>query len=146
MTSNWLTTTCHPNPDPAQSHAPRAQPGWEHLYVAERLEDSILLIDTRSNEPLGRIELGDGGSDDPIRRGERIFTTAAKTFQSQFSCRSCHPDGHVDGLTYDFDGDGIGDNMLDNRSLQGSPAPGPSSGMAKIPASPSNAARASPKS
>src|SRR5262249_3505156 len=31
----------------------------------------------------------------------------------------CHPDGHVDGLSYDFDGDGIGDNLLDNRSLQG---------------------------
>jgi hypothetical protein len=94
-------------------------PDGNTLYVAERLEDSILLIDTRSLETLGRIELGDGGADDPVRRGERIFTTAAKTFQSQFSCRSCHPDGHVDGLTYDFDGDGIGDNMLDNRSLQG---------------------------
>jgi YVTN family beta-propeller protein len=94
-------------------------PDGNTLYVAERLENSILLIDTRSNEALDRIQLGDGGSDDPVRRGERIFTTAAKTFQSQFSCRSCHPDGHVDGLTYDFDGDGIGDNMLDNRSLQG---------------------------
>jgi YVTN family beta-propeller protein len=94
-------------------------PDGNTLFVAERLEDSVLMIDTRNNEPLGRIELGDGGSSDPVRRGERVFTTAAKTFQSQFSCRSCHPDGHVDGLTYDFDGDGIGDNMLDNRSLQG---------------------------
>jgi cytochrome c peroxidase len=25
----------------------------------------------------------------------------------------------VDGLSYDFDGDGIGDNLLDNRTLQG---------------------------
>jgi len=94
-------------------------PDGNILYVAERLADSILIVDTRSNEPIGRIELGDGGMKDPVRRGERLFTTAAKTFQSQFSCRSCHPDGHVDGLTYDFDGDGIGDNMLDNRSLLG---------------------------
>jgi cytochrome c peroxidase len=54
-----------------------------------------------------------------------MFTTAAYTFQHQFSCRSCHPDGHVDGLSYDFDGDGIGDNLLDNRSLQGVAGTGP---------------------
>jgi len=63
--------------------------------------------------------------DDPIRRGERVFTSAAYTFQHQFSCRSCHPDGHVDGLSYDFDGDGIGDNLLDNRSLMGVSGTGP---------------------
>ncbi|MBU6402120.1 MAG: hypothetical protein KGS61_17515, partial [Verrucomicrobia bacterium] len=89
------------------------------LFVAERLADSILLVDTTSLRPLGRIHLGDGGGDDPIRRGERVFTQAAFTFQHQFSCRSCHPDGHVDGLSYDFDTSGLGDNFLDNRSLQG---------------------------
>jgi hypothetical protein len=94
-------------------------PGGETLFIAERLEDSVLLVDTRSLRPLGRIVLGNGGLEDPIRRGERVFTSAAYTFQHQFSCRSCHPDGHVDGLSYDFDGDGIGDNLLDNRSLQG---------------------------
>ena len=95
------------------------------LFVAERLEDSVLLVDTRTLKILGRIALGDGGLDDPIRRGERVFTSAAYTFQHQFSCRSCHPDGHVDGLSYDFDGDGIGDNLLDNRSLMGVAGTGP---------------------
>ncbi|MGH7969068.1 MAG: hypothetical protein ACREIC_10115, partial [Limisphaerales bacterium] len=94
-------------------------PDGKMLCVAERLNDSVLLLDAGSLRCLGRITLGDGGDDDPIRRGERVFTSAAYTFQHQFSCRSCHPDGHVDGLSYDFDGDGIGDNMLDNRSLMG---------------------------
>jgi cytochrome c peroxidase len=89
------------------------------LFVAERLADSILAINTRTLRPSGRIILGEGGDADPIRRGEKMFTTAARTFQGQFACRSCHPEGHVDGLTYDFDGDGIGDNRLDNRSLRG---------------------------
>ena len=89
------------------------------LFIAERLEDSILMVDAKSLSVQGRIVLGDGGLNDPIRRGERVFTTSAYTFQHQFSCRSCHPDGHVDGLSYDFDGDGIGDNLLDNRSLLG---------------------------
>jgi DNA-binding beta-propeller fold protein YncE len=100
-------------------------PDGATLLIAERLEDSILVVDAHKLVPLGRIVLGDGGMDDPIRRGERMFTTAAYTFQNQFSCRSCHPDGHVDGLSYDFDGDGIGDNLLDNRSLQGVAGTGP---------------------
>jgi YVTN family beta-propeller protein len=94
-------------------------PNGGTLFVAERLADSILVVDAKSLAVQGRIVLGDGGLNDPIRRGEKIFTTAAYTFQHQFSCRSCHPDGHVDGLSYDFDGDGIGDNLLDNRSLLG---------------------------
>ena len=94
-------------------------PDSKLLFVAEHLEDSVLVVDTTTLQPLGRIILGDAGLNDPIRRGERVFTKAAHTFQREFSCRSCHPDAHVDGLAYDFDGDGIGDNLLDNRSLQG---------------------------
>lgn len=94
-------------------------PDGRTLFVAERLQDSILAIDTATMKGSGRIAFGDGGASDPIRRGERVFTRASTTFQSQFSCRSCHPDGHVDGLSYDFDIDGVGRDILDNRSLQG---------------------------
>ena len=94
-------------------------PDGKQLFVAERLNDTVLVVDTATLKTTGRVVLGDGGLGDPIRRGERVFTQARHTFQREFSCRSCHPDGHVDGLAYDFDGDGIGDNLLDNRSLQG---------------------------
>lgn len=89
------------------------------LFVSERLQDRVLVVDTETLKPIGPIVLGDGGETDPVRLGERAFTRARYTFQGEFSCRSCHPDGHVDGLAYDFDGDGIGDNLLDNRSLCG---------------------------
>jgi DNA-binding beta-propeller fold protein YncE len=94
-------------------------PDGRRLFVAERLDDRVLVVDTTSLKPIGRIVLGDGGYNDPIRQGERVFTRGKYTFQGQFSCRSCHPDGHVDGLSYDFDGSGVGDNLLDNRSLCG---------------------------
>ena len=94
-------------------------PDGRRLFVAERLDDGVLVVDTTSLKPIGRIVLGDGGRNDPIRQGERVFTRGMYTFQGQFSCRSCHPDGHVDGLSYDFDGSGVGDNLLDNRSLCG---------------------------
>jgi YVTN family beta-propeller protein len=94
-------------------------PDGSRLFVAERLDDQVLVVDTTSLKPIGQIVLGDGGLDDPIRLGERVFTRARYTFQGGFSCRSCHPDGHVDGLSYDFDGAGVGDNLLANRSLCG---------------------------
>lgn len=94
-------------------------PDGRKLFVSVRLEDQVCVVDTTTFGLIGRVVLGDGGADDPIRRGERVFTRAGHTFQNQFSCRSCHPDGHVDGLAYDFDGDGIGDNLLDNRTLLG---------------------------
>lgn len=100
-------------------------PDGRRLYVAEHLDDSVMAVDTELLGPVGRVRFGDGGLNDPIRRGERVFTQAKFTFQREFSCRSCHPDAHVDGLSYDFDGDGIGDNLLDNRSLQGVANTGP---------------------
>lgn len=94
-------------------------PDGRQLFVAERLDDRVLVVDTTSLKPIGRIVLGDRGLNDAIRQGERVFTRAKYTFQGQFACRSCHPDGQVDGLSYDFDGSGVGDNLLDNRSLCG---------------------------
>jgi YVTN family beta-propeller protein len=94
-------------------------PDGSRLFVAERLDDRVLVVDSTTLKPIGRIVLGTGGLDDPIRLGERVFTRARYTFQGQFSCRSCHPDGHMDGLSYDFDGAGVGDNLLANRSLCG---------------------------
>jgi YVTN family beta-propeller protein len=108
-------------------------PDGNKLFVSERLQDSVLVVDTATLQRVGSIVLGDGGLNDPIRRGERVFTQAAHTFQRQFSCRSCHPDGHVDGLSYDFDGDGMGDNLLDNRSLQGVAGTGPFKWVGKNP-------------
>jgi len=52
------------------------------------------------------------------RAGARVFNSAKHAFQGQFSCRSCHPDGHVDGLVYDLESDGVGKDIVDNRTLR----------------------------
>ncbi|MDH3785761.1 MAG: hypothetical protein OEV00_10600, partial [Acidobacteriota bacterium] len=89
------------------------------LYVAERLADSIAVIDTMLLEVADRIDLGGPNQRTPERRGEQVFHDASGTFQGQFSCRSCHPDGHSDGLIWDFEIDGVGQNLVDTRSLRG---------------------------
>lgn len=88
------------------------------LYVvSERLNDSLAVLDA-SGRLVRRIALP-GGGDDAVRRGERVFHDGRYAFQNGFSCRSCHPGAHTDGLTYDFEIDGIGRNLLLNRSLRG---------------------------
>jgi len=88
-------------------------------FVVNALDDSITVIDLASLEPSGRIDLGGPEVVTQVRRGERLFHNADIAFQRQFSCHSCHPDGHVDGITYDIEPDGIGFDPVDNRSLRG---------------------------
>jgi len=88
-------------------------------FVVNALDDSITVIDIETLEPTERIDLGGPEIITQVRRGERLFHSAEIAFQRQFSCHSCHPDGHVDGITYDIEPDGIGFDPVDNRSLRG---------------------------
>jgi len=88
-------------------------------FVANALDDSLTVIDLATLEAVRRIDLGGPEEITQVRRGERLFHSADIAFQRQFSCHSCHPDGHVDGLTYDIEPDGIGRNPVDNRTLRG---------------------------
>ncbi len=88
------------------------------LHVAESLGDSLASFDLGERKLLRRAEFGVPGAPSERLFGEQLFHRATAAF-GQFSCRSCHPDGHLDGLTYDFAIDGVGENLLDNRSLRG---------------------------
>ena len=95
-------------------------PRGDVLYVAERWSGTVALLDAATGAVRSRIDLGNPTSEpSQRRRGDRVFHRASVTFQEQFSCRSCHPDGHQDGLAYDFESDGIGRDVVDNRSLLG---------------------------
>ncbi len=88
-------------------------------FVANALDDSLTVIDMRRLEAVERIDLGGPKEITKARWGERLFHSAEIAFQRQFSCHSCHPDGHVDGITYDIEPDGIGFDPVDNRTLRG---------------------------
>lgn len=95
------------------------------LFVANRLDDTISIVDTESDAVLQTIELGNRDQRSRVARGERLFHSAAKVFQGQFSCASCHPDSGFDGLQYDLEPDGLGRNILDNRNLRGTAGTAP---------------------
>jgi YVTN family beta-propeller protein len=88
-------------------------------YVACALEDGVTVIDVPSRKAVARIDLGGPKEITRDRRGERLFNNAGIAFRRQLSCHTCHPDGHVDGLTYDIEADGIGVAPVDNRTLRG---------------------------
>jgi cytochrome c peroxidase len=87
--------------------------------VANALDDSLTVIDTKQFEAIDRVDLGGPREITQVRWGEQLFHSAEISFQRQFSCHSCHPDGHVDGITYDIEPDGIGVDPVDNRTLRG---------------------------
>jgi len=94
-------------------------PDGRTLLVAEHLGDSVAVIDIDTLKMIRRIDLGGPREQTAARRGARVFHDATGTFQGEFSCRSCHPDGHTDGLTWDFEIDGVGRQRLETRSLRG---------------------------
>jgi YVTN family beta-propeller protein len=102
-------------------HNPRGallSPDGKRLYVANRLDDNISVIDTSTERAVSTIELGGPKTVTPIRRGEQIFFTADYAFQGQFGCANCHLDATIDGLQWDLEPDGFGKDIVDNRSLE----------------------------
>jgi YVTN family beta-propeller protein len=94
-------------------------PDNRFLYVADGLDDAISVIDIAKMKRVNTIDLGRPKEITQARYGERIFHSAENTYARQFSCHSCHPDGGIDGLTYDIEPDGLGLNPVDNRTLRG---------------------------
>ena len=94
-------------------------PDGKTAYVACALEDGVTVVDIPSRKAVARIDLDGPKEVTRERRGERLFNSANIAFRRQLSCHTCHPDGHVDGLTYDIEADGIGLAPVDNRTLRG---------------------------
>jgi len=88
------------------------------LYVANRLDDNLSVIDTNANRVVSTIDLGGPKTINALRRGERLFFTADFAFQGHFGCSNCHLDATIDGLQWDLEPDGFGKDIVDNRSLE----------------------------
>jgi YVTN family beta-propeller protein len=90
----------------------------KRLYVANRLDDTLSVIDAATEKVTSTIDLGGPQNVDALRRGERLFYTADFAFQGQFGCSNCHLDATIDGLEWDLEPDGFGKDIVDNRSLE----------------------------
>lgn len=89
----------------------------QNLFVANYFSGSVAVLDASTGSLQGNISLGTQPEPDSVRLGATIFHDATHAFQRWHSCASCHAnEGRIDGLRWDFLGDGIG-NPKDTLSL-----------------------------
>ena len=93
-------------------------PDGKLLYVAEHLNDKISVISTDSLMVVSTLDLGGPRKITVARQGRRLLNNAGHTFQNQYSCYTCHPDEHEDGLVYNMASIDMGRNVTNTQSLR----------------------------
>jgi YVTN family beta-propeller protein len=88
------------------------------LYVANRLDDTISVIHTKTLRVTQTIRLAGPKAVTALRRGQQTFYSAQYSFQGQFGCANCHIDSTFDGLQWDLEPDGFGRDIVDNRLIE----------------------------
>jgi YVTN family beta-propeller protein len=88
------------------------------LLVANRLEDTISVIDTKTDRVASTIALSGPKQLSVSRHGEQTFYTARYSFQAQIGCANCHIDSTFDALQWDLEPDGFGRDIVDNRPIE----------------------------
>jgi YVTN family beta-propeller protein len=83
-----------------------AAPDGPRVYVANTFGDSVSVLDVRAAKVLAEIPLGPQPPLAASDRGELLFHDARLAHDGWFSCHSCHPDGHSNGLLADNLSDG----------------------------------------
>src|SRR5262249_9640404 len=78
-------------------------PDGTALYVANRLDGTISVIDTARREVTTTIPLGPAQPLTPERRGERLFYSSKYAFGNSFGCANCHLDSTFDQLQWDLE-------------------------------------------
>jgi len=89
------------------------------LFVANRLDDTVSVVDTRTNRVASTITLAGQKTITSIRHGEQTFYTSRYSFQGQIGCANCHIDSTFDGITWNLEPDGFGRSIVDNKLLEG---------------------------
>lgn len=93
-------------------------PDGLHLLVANRLDDTLSVIDARTNRIASTVKLDGPKELSILRHGEQSFYTAHYSFQHQIGCANCHIDSTFDGMTWDLEPDGFGRDIVDNRPIE----------------------------
>jgi YVTN family beta-propeller protein len=107
-----LETGCNPQ-------AVVVSPDGRLAYVANRLEDTLTVVDLAKLQVASTLDLGGPKELTALRRGERLFNAAKYCFQGQFACATCHPNSHLDGLAWNLETPQLGRDRVANRTLRG---------------------------
>ena len=95
------------------------------LFVANRLDDTISVIDVSKNRVASTIVLNGLKTITAMRLGEQTFYTSSYSFQGQIGCASCHIDSTFDAITWNLEPSGFGRDIVSNKLLEGIKDTGP---------------------
>ena len=73
-----------------------------HLYVLNRFDESVSVVDTAARAELLRVPLGFNPEPAQVRDGRRFLYNGTLSAHGDLSCASCHFNGHRDGLAWDL--------------------------------------------
>ncbi len=96
---------------PSGGDGPRGlalSPDGARLYVANYYAGTVGVLDAAEGRLLATHPVGPQAAADSARRGEIHFHDATACFQRWHSCASCHFEGRIDGLPWNFLSDGVG--------------------------------------
>jgi YVTN family beta-propeller protein len=100
-------------------------PDGSLAYVADRLSDTISVVEIKTGMRSATIALGPALEPTIAQQGERLFYSARLSHDGWMSCHSCHSDGHTNNLISDTLGDGSYGAPKRVPSLLGVAATGP---------------------
>ena len=103
-----------------------ASPDGRFAYIANRMDDTISVVDMTRRKVASTIDLGGPKETSRIRRGERLFFDASYCYQGQMACATCHPhEGLSDGLAWSLETPQLGRDVVENRTLYSIEGTGP---------------------
>ncbi|HEV7398517.1 MAG TPA: hypothetical protein VGN86_18535, partial [Pyrinomonadaceae bacterium] len=88
------------------------------LYVLNRFDENISIVDTVSRTAIGTSPVGFNPEPPDTTRGRRFLYDASLSAHGEVSCASCHDHGHRDGLAWDL-GDPTGNMQVVSNPLGG---------------------------
>jgi YVTN family beta-propeller protein len=95
-------------------------------YIANRMDDTISVIDMTRRQVASTIDLGGPKELSRGRRGQRLFFDASYCYQGQMACATCHPhEGLSDGLAWSLETPQLGRDVVENRTLYSIDGTGP---------------------
>jgi len=95
-------------------------PDGRFAYIANRLDDTVSVVDMGKLMITSTIDLGGPKEITAVRHGERLFFDASYCFQEQLACATCHPhEGLSDGLAWMLETHKLGRDVVENRTLLG---------------------------
>ena len=93
-------------------------PDGRFAYIANRMDDTVSVVDMRQLKVSTTIDLGGPKVTTAIRNGERLFYDASYCYQGQMACATCHPHGGLsDGLAWSLETPQLGRDDVENRTL-----------------------------